>query len=176
MKDLLLNSLKKDSILKGDFVLSSGETSNYYIDARINTLSSNSLGYVADIFYKQITEANLDIVGGPSIGADPIVGAILYRAYMDKFVFKAFIMRSNEKEHGTQKRIEGPDISNSSIAIVEDVVSTGSSIMKTVEELKNRGCSIKLILSIVDREMGAIERFLKEGLEYRPIFKISELL
>jgi Orotate phosphoribosyltransferase len=88
MKNLLLDSLKKESILKGEFVLSSGEKSNYYIDARISTLSSISLGYIADIFYKEIIEQNLNIVGGPSIGADPIVGAILEKASRDKNSFK----------------------------------------------------------------------------------------
>ena len=176
MKGLLLDSLKKDSLLKGDFTLSSGEKSNYYIDGRTSTLSSDSLGYVADIFYKQIVESNLNIVGGPTIGADPIVGAILYRAHLDNNFFRGFLVRSNLKEHGTQKIIEGPDITNSSVAIVEDVVSTGGSIMKTVKQLKYQGCLVKLILSIVDREMGAVERFSKESLEYRPIFKVTELL
>ena len=90
MKGLLLDSLKKDSLLKGDFTLSSGEKSNYYIDGRTSTLSSDSLGYVADIFYKQIVESNLNIVGGPTIGADPIVGAILYRAHLDNNFFRGF--------------------------------------------------------------------------------------
>ena len=176
MKDLLLSSLRKNSILKGDFVLSSGEKSDYYIDARTSTLSAESLGCIADIFYQQIVEADLNTLGGPSIGADPIVGAVLHRAYLDKKHFKGFLVRSGEKHHGTQKIIEGPDISNTSVAIVEDVVSTGISIIKTVAQLQDQGCSVKLILSIVDREMGAVERFLKENLEYRPIFKVSDLL
>jgi|TARA_Y100000817_G_scaffold305000_1_gene288618 orotate phosphoribosyltransferase len=176
MKNLLLDSLKKESILKGEFVLSSGEKSNYYIDARISTLSSISLGYIADIFYKEIIEQNLNIVGGPSIGADPIVGAILEKASRDKNSFKGFLVRSADKEHGTKKKIEGPDISNKKVVIVEDVVSTGGSILRTIDELDQINCKVELILSIVDREMGAKEKFLESKISYNPIFKISELL
>lgn len=176
MKNLLLDLLKKESILKGEFVLSSGEKSDYYIDARISTLSSVSLGYIADIFYNQILDCNLNIVGGPSIGADPIVGAILQKASLDHNSFKGFLVRSSDKEHGTKKRIEGPDISNQKVVIVEDVVSTGGSILRTVDHLEEINCEVVLILSIVDREMGAIEKFLKKEIDYNPIFKISELL
>ncbi len=176
MKNLLLDLLKKESILKGEFVLSSGEKSDYYIDARISTLSSVSLGYIADIFYNQILDRNLNIVGGPSIGADPIVGAILQKASLDHNSFKGFLVRSSDKEHGTKKRIEGPDISNQKVVIVEDVVSTGGSILRTIDHLEEINCEVVLILSIVDREMGAIEKFLKKEIDYNPIFKISELL
>ena len=85
-------------------------------------------------------------------------------------------MRSSDKEHGTKKRIEGPDISNQKVVIVEDVVSTGGSILRTIDHLEEINCEVVLILSIVDREMGAIEKFLKKEIDYNPIFKISELL
>ena len=85
-------------------------------------------------------------------------------------------MRSGEKKHGTKKIIEGPNIENSQVAIVEDVVSTGGSIQSAIKEIEKQGSKVVLILSIVDREMGAVEKFANEGIEYIPIFAISELI
>ena len=176
MKNFLLDYLKKNSILKGDFTLSSGEKSNYYIDARISTLSSESLGIIAEIFYSKISGRGIRFVGGPTIGADPIVGAILNKSYSINENLNGFLVRSGEKKHGTKKIIEGPNIENSQVAIVEDVVSTGGSIQSAIKEIEKQGSKVVLILSIVDREMGAVEKFANEGIEYIPIFAISELI
>ena len=85
-------------------------------------------------------------------------------------------MRSSEIGHGTKKTIEGPSIENKKVIIVEDVVSTGGSIKKAINNLKDNGCEIIMILSIVDREMGAIKMFKNIDIPYEPLFKISELL
>lgn len=176
MKNFLLEYLKKHSILKGDFTLSSGEKSSYYIDARISTLSSDSLSVIAEIFYKEIINKNISHVGGPTIGADPIVGAILNKSHSEGTFLKGFLVRSGEKKHGTKKVIEGPDLGNSNVVIVEDVVSTGGSILSAIEEIEKQGSKVTLILSIVDREMGAVEKFANKDIEYIPIFTISELI
>ena len=81
MRNRLLYLLQRDAYRRGDFTLSSGEKSNHYIDARISTLSSESLGIIAEIFYSKISERGISFVGGPTIGADPIVGAILNKSY-----------------------------------------------------------------------------------------------
>ena len=176
MKNKLLVYLKENSILRGDFTLSSGEKSSYYIDARVSTLSSVSLGYITEILYDEIVKSKLEFLGGPTIGADPIVGSILHKSYLDNGNLKGFLVRSSDKKHGTKKTIEGPDISNCSVVIVEDVVSTGGSIIKAIDELDKKGATVELILSIVDREMGAKEKFKLQGIEYKPIFNIRELL
>ena len=176
MRNRLLYLLQRDAYRRGDFTLSSGEKSNYYIDARISTLSSESLGIIAEIFYSKISERGITFVGGPTIGADPIVGAILNKSYSINENLKGFLVRSGEKKHGTKKIIEGPNIENSQVAIVEDVVSTGGSIQSAIKEIDKQGSKVVLILSIVDREMGAVEKFANEGIEYIPIFAISELI
>ncbi|NSW88332.1 orotate phosphoribosyltransferase [bacterium] len=176
MKNFLLDYLKNHSILKGDFTLSSGEKSSYYIDARISTLSAESLGIITEIFYDKIIQKNLKYVGGPTIGADPIVGALLAESYSKGSPLKGFLVRSGEKKHGTKKVVEGPSIKNSKVVIVEDVVSTGGSILAAIKEVEKEGAKVDLILSIVDREMGAIEKFSELKIQYSPIFKISELI
>ena len=176
MKDQLKSFLKKFSILKGDFTLSSGEKSSYYIDARICSLSSEPLSIISSLFFKKIKELNINYVGGPTIGADPIVGAILNKAAHEKYSLNGFLVRSTEKGHGTKKTIEGPSTENKKVIIVEDVVSTGGSIKKAINNLENNGCEIIMVLSIVDREMGAIKMFKDTGIPYEPLFRISDLL
>ena len=125
---------------------------------------------------KEIINKNISHVGGPTIGADPIVGAILNKSHSEGTFLKGFLVRSGEKKHGTKKVIEGPDLGNSNVVIVEDVVSTGGSILSAIEEIEKQGSKVTLILSIVDREMGAVEKFAEKDIEYIPIFTISELI
>ncbi len=176
MKNELKKYLTQLSIIKGDFILSSGEKSNYYIDARLCTLSSKPLSIITSIFYQKIIQFNINYVGGPTIGADPIVGALLQKASDEKYNLSGFLARSTDKKHGTKKLIEGPDIESKDVVLVEDVVSTGGSLIKVIEELKNLKCNVNAILSIVDREMNAEKKFKDLNINYYPIFKVSELL
>ena len=91
-------------------------------------------------------------------------------------IYRPFLVRSGQKQHGTKKAIEGPPLSDTEVVIVEDVVSTGGSIMSAIEEVEKLGSKVVLILSIVDREMGARNKFLELNIEYDPIFRISELI
>ena len=175
MKDELKKYLEELSILKGDFTLSSGKKSDYYIDARICTLSSKPLAIISKIFFDLIKKSKSTYVGGPTIGADPIVGGILVCAAEENYNLKGFLVRSIDKDHGTKKIIEGPTIENATITLVEDVVSTGGSLIKAIDRLENQGLKISSILSIVDREMNARSKFLERNISYNPLFTISEL-
>ena len=86
------------------------------------------------------------------------------------------MVRSIDKDHGTKKIIEGPTIENATITLVEDVVSTGGSLIKAIDRLEDQGLRISNILSIVDREMNARSKFLERNISYNPLFKISELI
>ena len=86
------------------------------------------------------------------------------------------MVRSIYKDHGTKKIIEGPTIENATITLVEDVVSTGGSLIKAIDRLEDQGIRISNILSIVDREMNARSKFLERNISYNPLFKISELI
>ena len=173
---LLKKYLEELSILKGDFTLSSGKKSDYYIDARICSLSSKPLALISKIFFDLIKKSKSTYLGGPTIGADPIVGGILVCAAEENYNLKGFLVRSIDKDHGTKKIIEGPTIENATITLVEDVVSTGGSLIKAIDRLEDQGLRISNILSIVDREMNARSKFLERNISYNPLFTISELI
>ncbi|MER3447889.1 MAG: orotate phosphoribosyltransferase [Candidatus Dadabacteria bacterium] len=176
-RERLKQILKENSILIGKFKLSSGKESNYYIDARLTTLNSEGVYLVGKIFLDEIlSDPEIIAVGGPTIGADPIVGAILTLSHQGGYPIRGFLVRKEEKQHGTGKLIEGNLMSGDKVAIVEDVATTGGSILKTIDAVENAGATVEKVLVIVDREEGAGKVLEDIGYEFFSIFKIGELI
>jgi len=177
MREKLRRIIKDNSILHGKFILSSGKESNYYIDARLSTLHSEGLYLIGRIFLGEIYKnSEINVVGGPTMGADPIVGSILSLSHQIGNPLRGFIVRKGEKEHGTGKLIEGNLSSGDKVAIVEDVATTGASIIRAMEAAVKAGASIRKVLVIVDRKEGAAEKIRDMGHEFFSIFEIKELL
>ena len=169
--------LKEKSILRGNFKLASGKESDYYIDGRLTALDSEGLNLIAEIFLEEILkDPEIKIVGGPTMGADPIVGAVLTKAGIQGLGFGGFLVRKEPKDHGTGKLVEGNLKEGDSVAVVEDVITTGGSVLKAIYAIEKEGAKISKVLVIVDREEGAEMKFSELGYEYFSIFKISELL
>jgi orotate phosphoribosyltransferase len=169
--------LKENSILRGKYKLSSGKESNYYIDARLTTLHPEGVYLVGKIFLDDILkDSGIKAVGGPTMGADPIVGSILSLSHQIGCPLGGFLVRKEEKQHGTGKIIEGNLRQGDSVAIVEDVATTGGSILKAIEAAEDAGAIVKKVLVIVDREEGARKRLEERGYGFFSIFTIGELL
>ena len=176
-KQRLAEILKTKSILRGSFTLASGKESDYYIDGRLTTLDSAGLKLIGEIFLDEIlTEPEITTVGGPTMGADPIVGSVLTQAGDREIAMDGFLVRKEAKDHGTGKLIEGNLKEGAKVAVVEDVVTTGGSVLKAIYALEKAGAVISKVLVIVDREEGAEGKFKELGYEYFSIFKISDLL
>lgn len=176
LKSKLAGLLKKEALKKGEFVLSSGKKSNYYLDGRVITLSPEGAYLVASIILELIKGKGIDAVGGPTLGADPIVGALAAFSYIEKIPLKTFIVRKLTKEHGTQRRIEGPALkAGERVILVDDVVTTGKALLEAKEALDKTGVLIESALVIVDRCEGARENLGKVGLKLESIFTIEEL-
>ena len=176
-KQRLAEILKNKSILRGSFTLASGKESDYYIDGRLTTLDSAGLKLIGEIFLDEIqTDPEIATVGGPTMGADPIVGSVLTQAGDREIAMDGFLVRKEAKDHGTGKLIEGNLKEGAKVAVVEDVVTTGGSVLKAIYALEKAGAVISKVLVIVDREEGAEGKFKELGYEYFSIFKISDLL
>lgn len=173
LKEILIHK----SILRGKFKLASGKESDYYIDARLTTLDPEGVSLVTEIFLEEILkDPGINAVGGPTMGADPIVGALIAESHRTGKPLNGFLVRKREKEHGTGKIVEGGLKSGDVTAVVEDVVTTGGSVLTAIDAVKSIGAEVRKTLVIVDREEGADEEFRKMGIELYSIFKISELL
>jgi orotate phosphoribosyltransferase len=169
--------LQNNSILRGKFKLSSGQESDYYIDARLTTLDAEGIFIIGKIFLDEILrDSDIEAVGGPTIGADPIVGSILSLSYKDGHKLRGFLVRKEEKLHGRRKLIEGNLRAGDKVAVVEDVATTGSSILKAIDAVKKEDACVKKVLVIVDREEGARQSLKNMGYEFFSIFTIGELL
>lgn len=176
LKISLMALLKKEALKKGKFVLSSGKESNYYLDGRIITMTPEGAYLVGNIILELIKGRNIDAVGGPTLGADPIVGAVAALSHINKVAIKTFIVRKAAKEHGTQRQVEGPELKpKSKVIIVDDVATTGKALVEAKEALDKIGIIVSGAIVIVDRKEGAQENLAKAGVKLEAIFKIDEL-
>ncbi|MEL7350076.1 MAG: orotate phosphoribosyltransferase [Cyanobacteria bacterium P01_A01_bin.116] len=171
----LLDLICQVAYKEGDFTLSSGKKSTYYINGKQVTLHAQGALMVARLLLDMLPAGTVG-VGGLTLGADPMVSAVgIVGAYENKPV-TPLIIRKEAKGHGTRAYIEGPELpAGSSVTILEDVVTTGASAMKAVERLREAGYEVNDILALVDRQQGGQELYEKEGLTFKPIFTIEEL-
>lgn len=170
MKEELKKLLFKVGAVKtGDFTLSSGKKSDLYIDCRKITLHPQGAKLIAKIILDKIKGMKVDAIGGLTLGADPITGAIV--ALSD---LPGFIVRKKEKEHGTKQKIEGLLEPGWKVVIVEDVSTTGASSLQAIEAAEAAGTKVIKVISVVDREEGAAEAL--KNYNFDPIFKKSNLV
>jgi orotate phosphoribosyltransferase len=175
LKARLLALLKKDAFRRGKFVLSSGKSSDYYLDGRIVTLSSEGAYLVGSIILGLIKDKGITAIGGPTIGADPIVGAAVALAHLRNLTLKAFIVRKSAKNHGSKRQIEGPALKpDEKVLLVDDVATTGKALLEAKQALDKIGVKIEATLVIVDRQEGAGSNLEKEGLKLEALFTIED--
>lgn len=170
-KKELLKILKKNSFKRKKVILSSGKTSNFYFDGRITSLLSKGAYLIAEIILDMIKRDKIDAVGGLTLGADPIIGAIVALSFKRKQPINGFIVRKDEKKHGMKRKIEGPALKKSSrVLIIDDVVTSGSSTIKAIKAVQEIGCKIVKVIAVVDRGEGAKENIEKYNCKLESIF------
>ena len=175
MKEELLELLKKDAYKKGDFKLSSGKTSEHYVNCKPVTLSGRGLTLASLLMLMHV---ETDCVAGLTLGADPLVTGVSIVSALDKRLINALIVRKEPKGHGTQAWIEGPlPKEGTKITVLEDVITTGGSAIQAVKRLRDAGYIVDRVVSIIDRqEDGEADTAMKlAGLELISIFKLGEL-
>lgn len=166
LKSLLLET---GAFKTGEFILSSGKKSNFYIDCRKVTLHPQGAKLIGKIVLEKIKGMKVNAVGGLTLGADPIVGAVVTLSDIP-----GFIVRKKEKEHGTKQKIEGLIEPGWNVVIVEDVATTGASALQAIEAVESVGAKVVKVIAVVDREEGAAEAL--KNYDFDSIFKKSELL
>lgn len=169
-KDKLLKLLKENDVIKfGDFTLSSGKKSDYYVDMKKAITMPEILEAVAYLITEKIENESIDKVAGPALGAVPIATAT---SLISK---KPMLMiRKEKKSYGTSKQIEGELLENDNVVIVEDVTTTGGSLLKAINVINENGGKITEAFVIVDREEGAKETFEENNIKFTPLLTITE--
>jgi orotate phosphoribosyltransferase len=172
----LLQILRRDAVLHGDFVLSSGQRSSYYLDARRVTLSAAGAPLVGLLFLREIQGLGVDAVAGLTLGADPIVSAVATVSGQRGHPIDGLIVRKAAKEHGAGRRIEGPWRVGMRAAVVEDTMTTGASALEAAGAVRDAGGTVPAIWGLIDRKQGAREAIEAAGYSFGAIYSVDELL
>ena len=175
MKDELLKMLKESAYKKGEFTLSSGKTSDHYVNCKPVTLTGRGLTLASMMLLEHV---NTRVVAGLTLGADPLVSGVAVCSALDMRLVDALIVRKEAKGHGTQAWIEGPEIpEGTKITVLEDVITTGGSAIKAVKKLRDAGYKVDRIVAVVDRQEDseADIAMKEEGLELISLFTLKEL-
>ena len=176
LKEILLEK----SYRKGTFTLTSGKTSDFYIDGKQTTLSAEGAYLCGKLLFDLIAQERepIQAVGGMTLGADPLVTAVSIVSFLENAPIPAFIVRKEAKGHGTGNYIEG--LKNMEpgcrVALVEDVVTTGGTLLKVIDRAEAAGFIVGLIVTIVERQEGGTKFLKQKGYPLKALFTREELL
>jgi orotate phosphoribosyltransferase len=174
-RDTLLAELREHALVIGEVTLSSGQTAQYYVDAKRALLRPPAFRAAGELIAAEAGERGAIAVGGMTMGADPLACAAIGSDGGDGLV--AFFVRKERKQHGLQRWIEGPELSaGTRCLVVEDVVTTGGSTVRAIERIKEEGLEVAGVTAVVDRLAGGAEAIVKAaGAPYRPLLTIDDL-
>ncbi len=178
-RDRLLELLVERSLVLGDFTLASGARSSYYIDARRTTMCAEGQALVGQLGLAAIRDAGMapEWVGGLTMGADPISYALAHRSWIEGSPVNAFSVRKRPKAHGAGNQIEGGLPRGAPVVVIEDSMTSGGSVLRAVDALRDHGAELLAVFTLVDREAGGQARIQEDAdLPLIRLFTASELL
>lgn len=171
---LLELALERGAIRYGDFTLSSGKKSSYYFDGRLLSLDPEGAHLIGNALLPMLAEAGVDAVGGPTLGADPIVTAAAMASWQQGTPLPAFIVRKEAKGHGMTQMIEGPLPEAATVAIVDDTCTTGGSLFHAIDAAEEAGCTVGLVLALLDRNEGGSDAIRQRGYRFETLLTAGE--
>ncbi len=170
----LLDVFKEHAVLHGEFTLTSGLKSSYYFDGRLVTLWPEGAYLIGKKIFDILKGTGAEAVGGMTMGADPIAAAVAVVSHLEGKPIPAFIVRADVKGHGTQKRIEGPLKKGSKVAIVDDVITTGGSVLRAIEAVEAEGCKVVKVVVLLDRHQGGSDEIGRRGYDFQAILSADD--
>ena len=175
-KQQLIEFIKADAVFHGDFTLTSGKKATYYVDMRRVSLDHRVAPLIGQVMVDLIEDvADVDAVGGLTMGADPIAAAVLHQGVARGKTYDAFVVRKEPKDHGRGRQVEGPDLAGKRVVVLEDTSTTGGSPLAAIEALKKVGAEIAAVAVVVDRATGAREVIEAAGYPYYYAVGLADL-
>lgn len=175
-RDRLRQMLLDRSMRFGEFVLSSGATSSYYIDVRKTSLHPDGLKMIAKMFWEELQNDGVTAVGGLTMGADPLVAGVMWWSHEMGKPLEGFLVRKSAKDHGMRGIVEGNLAGHKRVAILDDVITSGESALIAAEAAESYKAEVVRVLAVVDRGQGAPQIFQQRGYPFTSLFSISDLL
>ena len=175
-KAKLLRQLMEKSYKKGDFTLASGKKSSHYLNCKPVSLNGKGLNLISDLFL-ELMDSRSKAVAGMTLGADPLVSGLILTAASKGQDLNGLIIRKEIKNYGTKSGIEGPTLEKGTlVTVLEDVVTTAGSVIKSIKKLRENNYIVEEVLSIVDRKEGGCEALNDENVKLKSLFTIKDFL
>lgn len=168
----LLEAFKHRAFSFGDFTLASGKKSTYYVNSKKAIFSSEVVNLLSEVLWDMTKDLNIDAAGGLEVGAIPMAAVLAQRYALHGKTLEGFFVRKQTKEHGAKERVEGVLKSGMRVAVLDDVLTTGGSVLQAIEEIEKVGATIVAVVCIVDRLEGARAALAKYP--FLPIFTIRD--
>jgi len=173
-RNRLLQLYKERAVSFGRFTLASGKESAYYIDSKKAIFNSEILSLLAEELWDKTKDLEIHAMGGLEIGAIPMACAAAVRFHAGGRQLESFFVRKQVKDHGSKQRVEGRVKPGDRVAIVDDVLTTGGSVLQAIEEVEKLGAKVVAVICIVDRLEGAREK-LTPKYNFMPLYSIRDL-
>jgi orotate phosphoribosyltransferase len=169
----LLELFKARAVALGRFTLASGKESTYYINSKKALFHSEAVALLGEALWELTKDLNIQAIGGPEVGAIPMATAAVLRYHQEGRELEGFFVRKQAKGHGSQELIEGVLPPQARVAVIDDVLTTGGSVVQALSAIAAAGATVAAVICIVDRLQGARE-LLAPKYNYRPIFTIRD--
>ena len=160
------------ALLHGEFTLSSGKKSDHYFEGKRLTLYPEGAYLIGREIFDRLAGIDVEAIGGLVMGTLPIITAVAVASHQEGKPIPTFIVREQPKEHGTQRKIEGHFKKGSKVAIVDDVITTGGSVLKAIKAVEEEGCEVVKVIVIVDRNEGGSEWLREKGYNFEAIIDL----
>lgn len=173
---LLQLALDMGALRYGDFTLTSGKKSSYYFDGRLLSLNPEGAYLTARALLPLVRQSGAVAIGGPTLGADPIVAAVSLVSHLEPEgdSIPAFIVRKEAKEHGMGNAVEGHLAPGARVAVVDDTCTTGGSLFQAIEAAEAAGCSVVKVLAILDRREGGGDKLRDLGYDFASLLVAND--
>jgi orotate phosphoribosyltransferase len=173
-RDEVLSAIRRMCYKEGKFTLASGKESDFYFDLKLILFNGGVMRGISSNIYQFIKGLNIEAIGGMELAAAPIAAAFTTNAHWWKLHYDGFVIRKVRKTHGTMRRIEGCDVRNKNVCIVDEVCTDGDTSMAATIAVQEAGGIVKAVIPIVCRNEGGRARFIASGYNYRPLFVIED--
>lgn len=173
-RERLCDHLRKLAMVSGrEMRLASGRTSDIYFDMKMAMFDPEAINLIAESILREVKARHARQVGGLEMGAVPVVSAVVCKSF-PSYPVRGFFVRKMVKEHGTQKRIEGCFDPGEATILLDDVTTTGGSVLKAVEAVRGEGARVQHVVTVVDREEGARDALAAAGVELIALYTKSD--